>query len=802
MPKLLTRLTVAMISAVTIALQLVLMRALAIRFWDHFAGMIIATALLGFGASGTALTLARRVVLQRRRGVLVALAVMLALAIPLALRAAECVPLNVQAFTRDFLGQAGNFILIELIFAAPMFLAGAAVGVALMDEPERIPGHYAANLLGSGAGACGAVALLSAMSVPDAMVLLSATAFLAGLILLPWRRVVPVVAALSGGAILAAVQLLLPWEPSMSQYKTLPLLEWSGAETICRRWGPLGRIDVVAGGAVHDVPPGYSLASPATIPPHVLIITDGDKAAGVFQVQSPEEFAFLDYTTAALPYRLVKRPSVLILGAGGGGDIGLARYHSARRVVAVEPNPQVIEVMTGPLLRRGVDIYQAPGVEVVNIAPRGYLARGGEKFDLIQVAFIGVSSAGEQAASESYLYTVESFERMLEHLRPGGMINVACEASVPPRPGLRLFVTAAEALRRAGRDPREHLVMIRALGTVNITILDSPISTGQCRAVRAFCKDRNFDLCCLPDLRVEETNVYHELDKGYYEPVKAILGSEPERYFDNYIFDVRPTYDDRPYFFHFLRPGAAVELAGGLGSVGRGYLEVGCVLLVVALVQSALLATVLIAGPLAGRTGLLRRTAGKKRALGYFLLIGVGFMFIEMSFLQRLTLYLAHPIYSAAVVIGSLLVFAGIGSLLSQRRKPGPKVIRRAGLVVVAISVVYILVLDELLGPTQGWPALARAALAAAAVAPLGIAMGHMFPTALRRLSAERPALVPWCWAINGFASVVATVGAALLAMEMGFSAVAALGAAAYLGAVIVAVPVEDPPGWATAKRD
>lgn len=795
MPILRTRLTVALISGVTIALELVLMRALALRFWDHFAYLIISAALLGFAASGTALTLLRPVVLPRRRGVLVGLAVMLAVAIPLSLRAAEHVPLNVQAFTRNLLDQAGNFVLIELILTIPMFLAGAAVGVTLMDEPERIPGHYAANMVGSGAGAGGAVALLTVMTVPEAMTVLAATACLAGLILLPWRRLGAVLAALSGVAVLAAVQLLLPWEPSMSQYKTLPLLEWSGAKTIHRSWGPLGRIDVLAGGAVHYVPAGFSPVCEEEIPPHVLIILDGDSSTGVFQTRSPAEFAFLDYTTAALPYRLAKCSSVLVLGAGGGGDIGLALYHSAERIVAVESNPQIIDVMIGPLRQRGGGIYRAPGVEVVNIEPRGYLSGGGEKFDLIQIPFVAVSSAGEAAASESYLYTVEGFERMLERLRPGGMINIACEARTPPRGGMRLFATAVEALRRTGRQPREHLAMIRAIGTVNLTVFASPLRPEQARAVREFCKVRNFDLCCLPGLRKEQTNLYHELDEGYYKPAEAILGGESERYFDNYIFDVRPTHDDRPYFFRFLRTFAAVELIGGLGSFGQGYLEVGYVLLVVALLESVALAAVLIVLPLIGRTGGLRRSTGKKRAFGYFLLIGIGFMFIEMSFLQRLTLYLAHPLYSAAVVISAFLVFAGIGSGLSRRWRSPSTVIRRAGLIVAVISIVYIFVLNELLYPTQGWPVWGRAILAAGAIAPLGVAMGHMFPTAMRCLGSDRPSLVPWCWAVNGFAGVVATVGAVLLAMEIGFSAVAAIGAAMYLGAMIVAVP-------ATAKRD
>ncbi|GAG22255.1 unnamed protein product, partial [marine sediment metagenome] len=259
----------------------------------------------------------RRLVAGRQRGVLAALAVALALAMPLAIRAAGIVPLNVQFFLGDRLRQSGHLLLLELILVVPLMLAGAAVGVALMDDPERIAGHYAANLLGSGAGAAAGVVLLGALTVPQAAAVLAAGAYLAGLILLPWRRAGAVIAALACGVALAGVEILLPWTPPVSQYKTLPLLSRAGAETIHRDSGALGRIDVLSGDVVHDVPAGFSLVCPEPIPPHVLILLDGEPLGAVYATRSAGDFAFLDHTTWALPYRLLKAPSVLILGAGG-----------------------------------------------------------------------------------------------------------------------------------------------------------------------------------------------------------------------------------------------------------------------------------------------------------------------------------------------------------------------------------------------------------------------------------------------------------------------------------------------------
>jgi len=802
MGKLRTRLTVALVSATAIALELVWMRALALRFWHHFSYLIIATALLGFGASGTVLSLARGWVAPRRRGALAAAAMLFAVSIGLTIRAAEWVPLNVQFLTWDR-GQVGLLILIELIFMVPLLLAGSVVGLALMDDPRRIAGHYAVNLIGSGAGAVGAVAMLELLSTSQAMAALTAVACVGGLASVPLRKAAGAIGASAAVAALILLSVLAPWRPSMSQYKMLSQVRlMPGTETICSAEGPLGRIDVVAGPGIHHAP-GLSLNCDEPIPPHVLMITDGDQTSPVYQVSSAEEYAFLDWTTPALPYHLLEAPRVLIVGAGGGADIGLAVHHGCRRIVGVEMNPQVIDLMDGPLTGRGGEVYRWGGVEIVNQEARGYLAGSDERFELIQLPLIdalGASGAGVYAGHESYLYTVEALEMMLARLSPDGMICVTRWIRTPPRDGLRVFATAAEALRRRGCSPASRLAMIRSWATVTVLISPVPLEEERAEAIRAFCEQRGFDLCWLPGLTAEQANRFHRLDRPYcYEGARALLGPQREAYLSDYIFDVRPRTDDRPYFHHFLRLRALPEISRQLGRLGRAHLELGYVLLLAALAQCVPVGAALIVLPLVGRVGLLRRAEGKGRALAYFLFIGVGFMFLEMNFLQRLTLYLAHPIYSAGVVIGSFLVFGGLGSQLSARwRSEAGGVVRRAGLLVVALTAGYALLLDRALALTQPWPAWARAVLAVAAVAPLAVAMGHMFPVAMRRLGLARPVLVPWCWAINGFASVVATVAATVLAMEVGFRAVLLLGAGAYLAAAVVG-PVARPesPGHA-----
>ncbi|MCK5557552.1 MAG: SAM-dependent methyltransferase, partial [Candidatus Hydrogenedentes bacterium] len=342
-------------------------------------------------------------------------------------------------------------------------------------------------------------------------------------------------------AVLTLVTWQIPREDVISQYKMLSYVRsCPGTEVIHQALGPLGRIDVVAGRSIHYAP-GLSLQYTGDIPPHVLMITDGDQTSAVYDCKQRDDWTFMDHTTAAAGYYLCDRPRVLILGAGGGVDIGLATYHESREIVALEMNPQVIKLMTGPLGGRGGGIYRAKGVSVLNREARGYLASGGHdegKFDIIQLPAIdafGASGAGLYATQESYLYTVESLELMLRRLRKKGVLCITRWARTPPRDGLRIFDTAAEALRKLHLDPSKHLGMIRSWATVTVLVSRSPFTAREVDALKRFCRQRSFDLCYLPALAESEANRYHVLDQPYYfRGARALLGQHRDAYLDDY----------------------------------------------------------------------------------------------------------------------------------------------------------------------------------------------------------------------------------------------------------------------------
>jgi hypothetical protein len=171
----------------------------------------------------------------------------------------------------------------------------------------------------------------------------------------------------------------------------------------------------------------------------------------------------------------------------------------------------------------------------------------------------------------------------------------------------------------------------------------------------------------------------------------------------------------------------------------------------------------------------------------YFLAIGLGYLLIEIPLMQRFILFLGHPVYAVTVVLFSLLVASGLGSLSSARltlngRLRGGFVVA-AGVGMVLLTTRFLPILFE----TQiGLPIAGRIALSVAAIFPVGFLLGFPFPAGLRAAHAIGSSLVPWAWAVNGAASVAAPALAMLISMRLGFSAALYTGAGAYIAATVL----------------
>ncbi len=796
-------LALLLLSAATLAYELALMRAFSIALWHHLAYMVISIALLGFGASGTFLALWPGFRRRDPEKTFAVFTVLFALSLPFCFALAQRIPFDPFQLLWDW-RQWLSLAAYYLAFFLPFFLGATAVALLLAEQAQQAPRVYFCNLLGSGLGSLLLVVFLY-LGPPERAVLM---AYLLALI-----AAVLVLRAFPAGPRVALLAILVltffvfesgdALQIRLSQYKGLSLaLNLPDAKIEAQRHSPLGRVDVVRSPAFRHAP-GLSLASPATPPQQLGLFVDGEAAGAMTAFDGRREpLQFLDWTTTAAPYHMLHPPEarVLILGAGGGSDVLLALYHGSGRIEGVELNPQIIELAQKDYGQFTGNLYDLPQVRAHVGEARGFLEALSpqEQFDIIQISLLdslATSAGGVHALNESYLYTVEAFEAYLRHLRPGGVLAVTRWLKMPPRDNLKMFATAVEALEASEvEQPGNHLVLVRSWATATLLVKRTAFTGEEIAALKAFGEERLFDLDYFPGIKPEEANRLNRLDRSHYhDAAQEILagGARRETFFRNYPFNIRPARDDRPYFNHFFKWEALPVLLKTYGGQWLPFLEWGYLLLVATLAQALVFSVALILLPLLLRRGQgTPATAGlpRVRIFTYFLAIGLGFLFIEIVLIQKLTLFLANPIYAIAVVLAGVLVYSGIGSLLSAHVRH----LSVACVLIAFFAVAAALTLPGYLPKLIHLPTPWRVFVALVLMLPVGLVMGMPFPVAWKRLGAQRPDWLPWAWGVNGCASVLAAVLATLLAMSFGFQFVLFSAAALYLLAGATAPAASD----------
>jgi spermidine synthase len=780
-----TALAVACVAAATLAYQILLVRLFAIEQFHHFASMAIGVAMLGGGASGTIVALARPGAEAARRW-LPWSASLAALALVAAPALVGLVPVDPTQLAWR-LGQWPRLALQYLLLALPFALGGLTVLLALAAAPSRAGALYGASFIGAGFGAVTALAALAvatpvrALAVPAFVA--GSGAVVAGLAFRSRPRLVGAAVAWCAGALTLAHP---PWRLHLLPYKALAQAEaYPGAARIFEMTGPLGWVVGLRAPALRFAP-GLSLAYRGEFPPQTGLFLDAELVGAVTQWDSATT-RLLDWLPASLPYALGGRRRVLVLGGAAGMDVPAGLAHGAA-VTAVELDPALARAASTGLLRLrgGGDVRWVIG------DARAFIAHTRRQYDLITLGptgGIGGVAAGVYSLNEDFLHTVEAYERMLERLTPGGVLAVTSWLALPPRGEVRVILTAAEALRR--RDPAapaRGLVVARSWGTVTTLVKPSGFADTEIAALERWAEARWLDLDWRPGLSAPDSRFNFLDPPAPFEAARAAAASRDDarRFARAYPLRVAPATDARPYPHHFLD----LRALGALAPRGAGewlpFAELGYVALVATLAQSLVLAAVLLLAPVLGGAG-ARGAVGRELVplLAYFGAIGLAYLAAELAAIQQLTLLLGHPVYAVVATLAVLLVSSGAGSWWSDRRRHDRALGVLAGLAL--LLAVWAVVLLALVHRAESWPLLARGLAAAVVLAPLGMLMGMPFPLGLRALAGGDVGRIAWAWAANGCASVVAAPLAAIVGMEMGSGALLASAAAAYgaAGAIV-----------------
>ena len=787
---------VLLVSAATLLLEIALTRIFAVTQGYHFAFLAISLALLGFGASGTALAIVPALASRDVRPLIAGAGLLFAVTSVGGLYLIKLLPFDAYTLLWEP-SQLAYLALYYLALAVPFFFAGSIVGAALAKHPTRAGGLYGVNLVGAGLGCLLSVIFPLVVGAAGSVVVAGAIALI-GAAAISGRRLrrpawlIP--AALALAAMVAAV-LLGALELRLSPYKAVSQgLRHEGASKAGSQWNAFSLVEVIESDSIHAAP-GLSFAYQGGLPRQSALAVDGDNLSPM-TAAPPERAEFAEYLPTSLVYRLTERPSALVIEPGGGLDVLTALRNGAESVTAVISNPLVVEAVGEKFGHHAAGILDRPDVTVVGVGTRSYLHRTDKRFDIIQLSLADSFRpvlAGAYGVSENYLYTVEAFESYYKRLHPDGFLSATRWAQTPPSEGVRVVSVAVEALENLGVEPAEHMAVIRSLQTITLIVKRSPLDDADIDVVRGFTDGLQYDLVYHPGIRAADVNRFSvHPTPVYHDTVQAMLKAGTRREFHaGYSHDISPVSDDRPFYFHLFKWSQTPEILRNLGRTFQPFGGAGFLIVLGSLLVAVIAAGVFILLPL-----LFRRDAssiggshadpviGRLWPFVYFAGLGLGFLWVEIPLLQRFILYLDQPTYAFATVLFGVLVWSGVGSLASDRLRVS---MATAVLAVAVLSALYAFGLPLLFDATLGLPFAGRLALSVALLAPLGAAMGVPFPRAIRTLGGQAPALVPWAWAVNGSASVVSAILATVLALSFGFTWVMLGGAAAYLAAASAA---------------
>ena len=773
------RLSILLVSAMALAYEILLMRLFSIIQYHHFAYMIISLALLGYGASGTFLVFFRQRFLSRFPLAFITNILLFGITAVTCYLGGQHLFFNPEEMLWDN-KQWLKLFALYIFLALPFFFAANCIALTFSQFRQRISQIYAADLLGAGMGSIFIIGLLFLLLPQKILLLLGSMIFaICGVAWLElglqpqWRALIFIGTA--------GMFFLLPtaWtDLAVSPYKGLSQqMRIDGSRIVEERSSPLAMLTVVENRLVpFRYAPGLSLTAESEPPEQLGIFTDADSMDVITRFPDDiSRLAYLDKVTSALPYHLNQAENILILGVGAGTDILQGLYFGVPNITAVELNPQVPMLIndrpefSGNLFNRGnIHLYIGEA--------RSFVSGSSRTFDLIQLPVFdsfSSSAAGLYALNENYLYTVEAFKEYINDLTPTGYLSMDRWIKLPPRDTLKLFATAVKALRETGvQDPENYLVMIRSWQSASLLVKKSRFSRAEISRIKEFCRIRLFDLVYYPTMQQHEANRFNILGQPYFhDAAVSLLSDESDSFIQEYKFNIKPSTDDKPHFSNFFKWQTLPEILQLKGQGGMVLLESGYLILVLTLLQAIGASLILIFLPIIVRpySSTQESAWNRTRIIAYFFAIGLGFLFLEIAFIQKFILFLGHPLYAAAVVLAIFLVFAGLGSQYGQKRKFH---VIWPVTIILGLGIMDMIAAYFLFDAINWLPKSIKIAIAVLMLGPLAFSMGMPFPLALTRVGAETPDLIPWAWAVNGCASVIAAVLATLLAIHFGFAAV------------------------------
>ena len=765
---------VSLCSFAALLLELALTRLFSVILFYHFAFLAISIALLGLGAGGVLAHLGKRMLSRFKFGILIAtLSAVNAVVIPLVLEIVLHEPVSL-ALTR------GNFLRLTAIYvgsAVPFFFTGLLFSVIFGRRSEYISRLYSADLVGGSLACLAVVPLLNWIGGPNTILFSAASAAIAAVIWAPNPAFRKATAVLSAAlALLIALNYsgrLIDVVYAKGIRRDKSLVEFA-------RWNAISRVEV---DRVDDAK---------------AIVIDADANTFIMNAD-PKQWhgSVWEKNLMSAPPALanILRPhgDYAIIGPGGGVDVLRAAANGSPSVTGIEINPIIADtIMRGRYANYAYHLFDRPDVHMHVTDGRSFIRNSKQQYDVVQMTLVDTwasTAAGAFALSENSLYTIEAFEEYFDHLKPDGMIAITRWEFQQPREALRVVSVAMEALHLRGvQDSSRNFIVVSA-GDLDEDGIPVVVLAKKSAFTRKEEESVKTHLASNPTL-VPQYLPSEPQDNPFTQLIK---GNDPYKFAKQYAYNVAPVDDDAPFFFFTLKLGQVLHPE----SMGIDWkVNLGVAVLLAVLVISLIAVLTFLILPLALR-GNGQNHEPVVRLL-YFVAIGLGFILVEITFIQRFVLFLGHPTYALTVVVFLLLLSSGAGSMASRKFLHNTAHVWRPLSAIVAALLIYVFILPRVLNGLVGLPFTAKLLVSATLLVPLGFIMGMPFPTGLRALAASsvgtdllkqdsaRHAPVEWAWAMNAGASVLGSVSAILIAIQFGLNITLVCGAAAYCLALLL----------------
>ena len=695
------------------------------------------------------------------------------------------------------LGFVASWTLTLLVLLPPYVLLGIAVSLALTRSSQNISLVYGVDLIGASSGCLSTLALLTAIDTYDAILVVGAIGAVAASTFSIAGRIGGVRTQaeepkgtpnflVRPGLALGVLVLVAGVNALLGTHGLRPTLLKARIERSYllteERWNSFSRI------AMTTQPQSDAfMFSASEIAPHVqldqrIMTIDAEANTAMYRFGGdPREVDFLRFDATALAYFIRHQGRSAVIGIGGGRDLLTASIFGFRDITGVDYNPIFVRLFADDY-RDFSGAERIPGLRLAVDDARSWFARSHEQFDLIQMSMIDSwagTTAGAYTISANPLYTVNGWKRFISRLTPDGVFTVSrwYHPEHLDEAGRVLSLAMATLMEMGESKPAEHLYLAANGKLATLIVGRAPLSMRDLSTLDETVRRLHYKTLAAPNRESDDPVLNRILHAETVDELTRIGRETP--------LNLAPTWDANPFFFNQLGfPDSSIpvsRLRAALSEPGvlHGNLNASLTLLTLMLISMVAVIIVII-GPAMSST---RRSSARITMWSgaYFLLIGVAFMFVEISLIQRLSLFLGHPMYSLAIVLFSIVLATGVGSLFSHRA--------------VALSVsslvgwplalaVYLGLLPlwwgKLLDETEtGW-LIERASVCLLMVVPAGLLMGFMFPTGMRLCTRIDSRITPWAWAVNGAAGVLATSAVVLVSINTSLNASLRVGAVAY----------------------